>query len=314
MGTLYLDRKQAELRHSGQTLLLYAEGTLLQRIPVRLLERVVIYGQMTLNSATLGLLAEAGVGVSLISGRQGKRLAQVSGGPQNDARRRLAQYRASCDVAEKENIARCVLQRKLQAQQRFLQQARQKRPDLRHVLHKAIGQIMPLRQRLQQEDLNLPAMRGIEGAAAAAYFRAYTELFPASLDFTGRRRRPPPDPVNACLSLAYTIAHGNAVQAVHAAGLDPYLGFLHEIDYGRESLAADLIEPLRPRIDRWVWGLFRDRVLRADHFTREQGGCLLGKEGRKYFYMHHEMFARVYRRWQRRFVYGLVHHLMDSDR
>lgn len=70
--------------------------------------------------------------------------------------------------------------------------------------------------------------------------------------------------------------------------MDPYLGFLHEIDYGRESLAADLIEPLRPRINRWVWGLFRDRVLRPDHFTRERGGCLLGKEGRKCFYMHHE--------------------------
>jgi CRISPR-associated protein Cas1 len=67
------------------------------------------------------------------------------------------------------------------------------RPDRRHALHKAIGQIMPLRRRLQQEVLELPAMRGIEGAAAAAYFRAYTELFPASLEFSGRPRRPPPD-------------------------------------------------------------------------------------------------------------------------
>ncbi len=313
MSTLYLDRKDAELRHQGRVLNLYAGGECIQRVPLQMLERVIVYGRMRIDTTTLGVLAEAGIGMCFINGRHGGRLALLSGGPRNDAGRRIAQYRASCDPARKEEIVRCILQRKLQAQQRLLQRALRRRRDQHHSLHKAIGQVVALRRRMAREPLDLPSLRGIEGAAAAAYFHAYTRLFPGNLGFQRRLRRPPPDPVNACLSLAYTIAHGNAVQAAVSAGLDPYLGFLHEIEYGRESLAADLIEPLRPRIDEWVWALFRKRVLRADHFSCEKGGCLLGKEGRRHFYMHHEQFAQVYRCWQRRFVYGLVHVLMDND-
>jgi len=313
MGTLYLDRKQSELRHRGDCLLLYANGVCLQRIPLRLLERVVIYGELTLHSSTLGLLAEAGIGVSLINGRFGRRHAQLADGVKNDARRRLAQYRAVTDPRQKADIARCILQRKLQAQQRMLQRAAQRRPDLRHPLRKAIGELAPLRERLTDPQ-PLTTQRGIEGAAAAAYFRAYGTLFPAGLGFTGRKRRPPPDPVNACLSLAYTITHGNALQALQGAGLDPALGFLHEIDFGRDSLAADIVEPLRAPIDAWVWGLFRQRLLRADHFKQKHGGCLLGKEGRKTFYWHFEYLAQGHRRWLRRFVYALVGRLMQETR
>jgi CRISPR-associated protein Cas1 len=45
-------------------------------------------------------------------------------------------------------------------------------------------------------------------------------------------------------------------------GLDPRQGALHAPAFGRASLACDLVEPLRPRIDLWVWNLFRARTLR----------------------------------------------------
>jgi CRISPR-associated protein Cas1 len=113
---------------------------------------------------------------------------------------------------------------------------------------------------------------------------------PISLGFHTRNRRPPRDPVNACLSLGYTLAHFEAVRAAHAAGLDPFLGFFHEIAFGRESLACDLIEPLRPRVDAWVWEMFRSRGLRAEHFTLDKGACLLEKTGRARFYERFEQF------------------------
>src|SRR5690606_17318101 len=126
---------------------------------------------------------------------------------------------------------------------------------------------------------------GIEGAGAAAYFRGYAELFPASLGFRARRRRPPPDVVNATLSLGYTLLHALAAEACHAEGLDPAVGFLHEPTRGRASLACDLMEPWRARVDALVWTLFRDRVLAATHGARDgSGACLLGKAGRAHFY------------------------------
>jgi CRISPR-associated protein Cas1 len=60
--------------------------------------------------------------------------------------------------------------------------------------------------------------------------------------------------------LGYTLLHYDAVRACHIVGLDAKLGFFHEISFGRESLACDLMEPLRTELDRWVWQLFRERL------------------------------------------------------
>jgi len=141
------------------------------------------------------------------------------------------------------------------------------------------------------DSIDIERLRGIEGAGASAYFGGFTQLFAPALEFTGRNRRPPRDPVNACLSLAYTLLHFETVIACHGAGLDPFIGFYHEPAYGRESLACDLVEPLRPRVDAWTWELFRSKTLRSDHFSSEQqNGCLLDKRGRKLFYAEYERF------------------------
>jgi CRISP-associated protein Cas1 len=80
--------------------------------------------------------------------------------------------------------------------------------------------------------------------------------------------------------LGYTLAHAEAVRAIAAAGLDPFIGFYHELQHGRGSLACDLVEPERPSVDAWVWHAFRERHLRPEHFRYGEGRCLLGKAGR----------------------------------
>ena len=93
------------------------------------------------------------------------------------------------------------------------------------------------------------------------------------------------------------------------AGLDPLLGFYHRPSFGRESLASDLIEPLRPHLDRQIWQLFRDRTLREDHFTRDGQACLLGKAGRAAFYQDYEAHAAATRRLLLRQCRILARHL-----
>ena len=107
------------------------------------------------------------------------------------------------------------------------------------------------------------------------------------------------DPVNVCLSLGYTLLHAQAVQACTAAGLDPLLGFYHRPAIGRESLASDLMDPLRPAVDLWVWEQLRSRTLRDEHFSSDQGACLLGKAGRSIFYTQWEHAKQPLRRWLR---------------
>ena len=139
-------------------------------------------------------------------------------------------------------------------------------------------------------------MRGLEGAAAAAYFQGLAELLPERLHFSGRNRRPPRDPFNAVLSLGYTLLHGEAVIALYGAGFDPFIGFYHALDFGRESLACDIVEPLRAEVDRFAMRLFRSERLRPEDFTSVDGACLLGKAGRGRFYVEWESAAETLRR------------------
>ncbi len=272
---------------------------------------MVSHGRLDTDTATLGLLAEAGVHVTLLSGRQGRRLASLTGPYGKDVQRRLDQYRVHLDPAAATAIAHCLVERKLATQQRLLHRALLRRPDLRRPLLRGGDALRDLRARLHGERPGLASLRGVEGAATRAYFEAYRHLFAPSLDFPGRRRRPPPDPVNAALSLGYTLLHTEAVRAIHAAGLDPYLGYLHEPAHGRESLAADLIEPLRAHIDALVWGLFRDKTLEAAHFDHQGEACLLGKAGRGRFFAAYEARSGVCRRWLRRGVHRLIQRLAE---
>jgi len=307
MTTLYLDRRDLTLTLEGQALAVYAGDERRGTVPLHLLERIVMLSAVSLKSSLLARLADAGVGIVAFGGQFQRKSAFVHGKGHNDGARRVGQYHRYQDAEWCRAWARRLVRGKVIRQQRLLRRALAERADLRHPLRQALERLSAARARLRTEPaLDLDTLRGIEGAAAAAYFGAYTRLFAPALGFTGRNRRPPKDPVNAVLSLAYTLLHHEAVRACHSAGLDPIIGFYHRLDFGRESLASDLIEPLRPAVDDWVWGRFRARELRPEHFTQDGDACLLGKTGRAHFYAAWEAFARPRRRLLRRFVRALA--------
>jgi CRISPR-associated protein Cas1 len=135
-------------------------------------------------------------------------------------------------------------------------------------------------------------LRGYEGYAAAIYFERLTRYFPEHAQFKGRNRRPPKDPANALLSWTYTIVLSEIDAALRIAGLDPCLGFFHEISYGRPSLSLDLLEPLRaPLCDMLVFRLFNHKLISPEkHFeiNGEDGGTYLNAEGRKHYFPEYE--------------------------
>lgn len=296
MATLILDRSNIELRADGNALAFYQPDGRRGSVPLKLLERVILQGQITMDSTTLAKLAEAGVTTLLLSRRHSRRIGLILGPAHNDAAVRLAQAQRVCDAAWQGWWARRQVQSKLRAQLLLLTYAMSERSEQRKPLFDAIASLRSALESLSGDASTPSSTRGIEGAAAHAYFRGYSALFPPALRFTGRNRRPPRDPVNACLSLGYTLLHFDAVHAAHMAGLDPLLGFYHRPAFGRESLASDLIEPLRPRIDAWVWSLFSSRALRAEHFSMDKDACLLQKAGRAIFYEGYEHVARPLRR------------------
>jgi CRISPR-associated protein Cas1 len=299
LSALYIDRKDLTLGLEGGRMRLRLNGVAVRDVPLALLDRVVIHARTILDTAVLGALAESGIAVLILSPRQGRRVAIVLGRPHNDLRVRLAQFQRVTDRDWCGAWSARLVAGKLRGQRRVLLDALERRPDQRRVVLNGAERLERLGQ-AARELRDPDTLRGLEGAGAAAYFEALPSVFPPSLGFTGRNRRPPRDPVNACLSLTYTLLHFEGVRAAYGAGMDPYIGFFHRPAFGRESMASDLLEPLRPHADRWVWTLFRERELREHHFVRDKGACLLNKEGRGRFYPAYERFSGPCRRALRR--------------
>ncbi len=312
MSTLYIDRRHSALNVNGKALMVHAEGTRPMRIPLAMLERVVIHGKIGLDSSTLAALADTGIAITIICGRRGNRLAHVIGNPGKDVRRRLCQYAMRQQPERQQYLVRTLLAHKLAATRRQLATMARYRPDLRRHWHPASQRLQQLRIQLAGEN-KLEAMRGIEGVAAAAWYGVLKHALPAGLGFESRQRRPPPDPVNAALSLGYTLLFSDAVRMLHAHGLDPWLGYLHEPAHGRESLAADLMEPMRLQVDRLVWRLFARQRLTAEHFARDGAACLLKREGRGLFYANYEKRAKAMRFWMRAACGHLLRYLHDEE-
>ena len=294
MTSLYVDRRGVTLKADGEALVFHENGERVGTVPLAPLARVFLRGDVTLSSSLLGKLGERGIGVVVLSGRKAEPTLLLAR-PHNDAARRVAQYRLSRDADFCLAVSRRVVEAKLRAQAAFLAERRDEEPRSRYVLTHALRRLDGAIASAAAQT-SVASLRGVEGAGAAAYFEGYAELLPERLAFSARNRRPPRDPVNAVLSLAYTLLHAEAVMALYGAGFDPFIGFYHALDFGRESLACDLVEPLRVEADRHALALFRSERLRADHFSTVDAACLLGKAGRASFYAEWEPLAERLRK------------------
>lgn len=131
---------------------------------------------------------------------------------------------------------------------------------------------------LEQEKLlasaqNIDSIRGVEGAAASIYFRAFASMLKTSdpeMAFDKRSRRPPENRVNALLSFTYMLLKNDMQSALESVGIDPAAGYLHTLRPGRPSMALDLMEELRsPLCDRFVISLVNLKQITASDFDTE---------------------------------------------
>ena len=183
MTTLYIDRKNLTLRADGEALVCYENTERIATVPLKVLQRVCIHGDLTLSAKVLGKLGETGIGVLVLNGRK-KRPALMLPNWKLDGKRRVAQY---------------------------------------------------------------------------------------------------------------TLLHFDIVKHLYLSGLDPFIGYYHQPEHGRESLACDLLEHLRSQCDAWVLSLFYQQILIPADFSTTAQGCMMSKNARIKFYPSYEQAAKQWR-------------------
>lgn len=289
MTSLYIDRRDVHLQVDAGALVFRENNTRVGTVPLAPVTRVFLRGQVSLDASVLGKLGENGAGVVVLSGRQGKPSLLLSR-PHLDAQRRVQQTRLSLEPAFCLALAREFVGIKISQKIAWFEALRADYPQARHALSHALELLT--RQKAHAElAQSLESLRGIEGSAASSYFKGLASVVHASLGFSGRNRRPPRDPFNAMLSLGYTLANAEIAIALHGAGLDPYIGFYHQLSYGRESLANDVLETQRVAIDQMCLDMVASQELTAASFSLTNAGCLMGKAGRVRYYSLYEQAA-----------------------
>jgi CRISPR-associated protein Cas1 len=283
MANLYLTEQGAVLHKHGERLVVTKDKVTLLDVPCHEIDAVLLFGSVQITTAAVRELMEQGIEMALLT-RRGRLLCQLTPPMAKNVPLRLAQYERSKDAQFALAFARTVVGAKVR---NGLGVARQYAYN-----YKGHGLESELRE-LEAHGPRIDAVQtagelfGVEGNAARTYFSAFGKMIRTGLIFPGRRKRPAPDPINALLSFGYTLLFNEIASLLDGVGFDPYIGFFHKPDYGRPSLAADLVEEFRaPVIDRLTLRLINTRVFDAGDFYAHpsSGSMYLKRESlAKYF-------------------------------
>lgn len=267
MRTAYVIQDGATLGREGERLTVSVRRERQQEVQTRELQQLVLVGNITLTPGAVELIVEKGIDAILL-GHHGRYKGRITGAISGNITLRLAQYRTLTTTPQIGTLCRAIIQGKL-ANQRALLMRHARRHGSNQDLRMAIQSLAATLLRLTL-CTTVDEYRGCEGAGAAAYFRVFGHLLrQPTFTFHGRNRRPPRDPVNALLSLGYTLLANQVHAAVEIVGLDPYLGALHSPQGHRPSLVCDLMEEHRaPLVDAVVVAGINRRVFLAEHFDQ----------------------------------------------
>ena len=256
-------------------------GAVAKTLPLANLESLSILGSVQLSTQAVHTLADMQLPVAFLSSA-GRLVAMIDPLDSVSAEVRRAQVR-KFDVPDFcLELVRALVSAKITNQRTLL---------LRNhtsLSAQAAADLAKEAKRAAQAD-SVDAARGHEGQAAAIYFSNFSGMIRGALggefDQNGRKRRPPPDPINSCLSLAYSMLTHECVAALRVARLEPSIGGFHVSKPGRPALALDLMEPFRPLIaDSVTITCFNRGELTEGHFLRTAAGCALTDAGRRAFF------------------------------
>lgn len=252
----------AKISRQGRRLIVTTQGGE-RTIFVDQLEQLLLFGNVQLTAPALLFLLREDVDTVFLR-TDGRYMGRLSTSEQANVFLRKRQFALMDDRAFCLNVGRSIVHAKLTNQATVMARIRRARDKPQAGV--AAAALRELAHRAEEvEDIDV--LRGLEGSGAALYFRHLPLAFTEDWGFTRRVRRPPTDPVNAVLSLLYTLLINRCCAAVRIAGLDPYPAALHRPAYGRQCLPLDLVEEFRAMLaDTLTIALFNLHVLGSDDF------------------------------------------------
>lgn len=275
---LYVQDQGAKISLSGEELVIKTRegGTRNARMPN--LSHVSLFGNVQITTQALRACMERGLPVSLLS-TGGWFYGRATASSSKNIELRVAQHRAFQDSATCVRLANGIVASKIRNSRTLLRRNHDAAPEV------TLFELEQLAKKAERCE-TLTSLLGIEGTAARSYFGAFSGMLKGAwvraFEMDGRNRRPPRDPINALLSLVYSLLTTELTNAISGAGLDVMLGFFHQPRFGRPALALDLMEEFRPIVgDSTVIAVINNGVVSPSDFVVHPTGVALKSFARK---------------------------------
>ena len=297
---LYLNTPGYRVGCKDEVLTVKDKDRVIEEVRMRDVSHVALFGNIQISTQAIQSLCEQEVPVTYFS-MGGWFYGITRGHAMKNVFLRMEQFRLARDETTCLSLARQFVHGKIRNHRTLLMRNHLEPPEA------IIGKL----KRASEDALtaaSIEELLGIEGAAASQYFQQFNGMVKVEDDlpglempgkdpkqrsfnfnFNNRNRRPPTDPVNAMLSLAYSMLSKDCTLAALAVGFDPYLGFYHQPRFGRPALGLDLMEEFRPLVaESTVLSCINNRVVTENDFVRAGQAVNLTAPGRKRFFQTYE--------------------------
>ena len=304
LNTLYVTNEDAYLCLANENIVCKVDNQEVLKVPCLNIEAIVCFGYKGCSPALMGKCAENSIPITFIS-PHGRYLSSLRGATSGNVVLRIQQI----DVFRERSLelSRNTVATKICNNISLLKRTLHDTPEYRNegILSREIA--------LMKETINKVSIAcneeellGLEGYAATVYFGVFDRLIKNRNEcfrFECRNKRPPLDAINAMLSFMYTIHTNEYKSALETVGLDSCIGFYHKIRSGRASLACDLVEETRSKIERFVLGLVNRSIMsESDFVTQVSGAVYLNDEGR----------SKILRKWEEKKRTDIRHSVINK--
>lgn len=289
MANLYITEQNAVLRKTGDRLIVQKEDEILLDVQCHKIDAVLIFGNVQFTTQAVHELFEHGIELAILT-RTGRLIGQITSPATRNIFLRIEQFKKYSDENFKLTLSRIIVASKINNGLNLVRYFSYNHPEID--FKDEINGLNQWLSKVGSADAN-ERLLGLEGSAAKLYYKAFGKMILGDFDFSGRKKRPPPDPINAMLSLSYTMVFNEIASLLDGLGFDPYLGYFHKADYGRASLAADLVEEFRaPIADRFVLNSINGRIFKKEDFSINPrgGGVSFQRDAIKRYFSEYERF------------------------
>ncbi len=267
---------------TGEQLKITRRNQPVETLSVRQVQQVVLHSFSQISTQALHLCTYHDIGVHWISG--GGRYVGSLDWRQGSLQRRCGQYRALTQSEICLDLARRLVTCRAKGQRQFLMRGKRNLNGSSEAVASVVTSMKRLLKSIERAE-SLEQLLGLEGNLAALYFSGLGQLVSAKvapeLQFNGRNRRPPKDRFNALLGFGYSLLLKDVINAILTVGLEPGLGFYHQLRSQAPPLGLDLMEifrvslvdmPILASVNRGQWDVVADFDLRGDRVWLSEAG------------------------------------------